>query len=275
MGRALQVISGFVTAPGATFTAWTLAAGDSLAVRNCPFEAKVQLLSAWADNQAAGALRVRSPKLHDNVQGLRMNVVASVVQPLIPDAFIQRLWPQDQLVVEQTGSAVAADIESGALLVYYEDLPGAEGRFIDVETLRERMVNVVGVENTLALGVAGGYSGEEAINAEFDLLKANTDYALMGYLVSAECATVGWRGVDTGNLRVAGPGCDDVKDVTRNWFVNLSTCFKLPLIPVFNAANKAGFLVDGVQDENGVDVTVVSLLAELLPGSVPAAGARR
>lgn len=275
MGRALQVITGQVTAPSTTFTAWTMAAGDSLTIRNCPFDARVQLLSAWADNQAAGTVRVRSPRLHDNVQGIRLGIVASTVQPLLPDGFIQRLFPQDTLVAEQTGSAVAADIETGALLVWYENLPGVEGRFIDVATLRDRMEQIVTIENTLALGTAGGYSGEEAINAEFDLLIANRDYALLGYLCSAECAVVGWRGADTGNVRVGGPGCDDNKEVTRNWFVTLSEQFQLPLIPVFNSANKAGFLIDGVQDENGTDVTVTSIVALLAEGTLPTAGSRR
>jgi len=37
------------------------------------------------------------------------------------------------------------------------------------------------------------------------------------------------------------------------------------MIPVFNSANKAGILIDGAQDENGADVTVQSIFAELAP----------
>jgi hypothetical protein len=126
-----------------------------------------------------------------------------------------------------------------------------------------RIVNVFTVENTLSLGTSGGYSGEEAINAEFDLGKANVDYALLGYTVSAECAMVGWRGADTGNFRVGGPGNEVYKNLTADWFVRLSHAYDLPTIPVFNWSNKSGVLVDGVQDENGTDTTVTSIFAEL------------
>ena len=263
MGKALQVISGFVTAPSTTYTAWTMGAGDSLAVRNAPEGSMISLLDMWADNQAAGQLRVRSPLLHDNVQGINANIVASEVLPLMNGFVGQMLRPQDLLIVEQTGSATSADIESGALLVYWADLPGAAAKLATFEQIRGRIESYMYVTNTLALGTAGGYSGEEAINAEVDQWKANRDYALLGYLVSAECCTVGWRGSDTSNLRVAGPGNELRRDITARWFVDLSRNFGLPLIPIFNAANKSAILIDGVQDENGTDVLVTSIFGLL------------
>jgi hypothetical protein len=271
MGRAVEVVTGFVTAPGAAFgvpaTFWTMAAGNSLVVRNGKDEAGIYLLQMWADNQVAGALRIRSPKLHDNVQGIRATVLLSEVQPLLPIGTKQKLYSQDQLIAEQVGSAVAGDIESGAFLVYYEDLPGVEGRFLTEAQLWPRVRHIFPVENTIALGITGGYTGEEAINAEFDLFKANTDYALLGYLVSAECAVVRWRGADTGNLGIGGPGTETERHLTAQWFLEHARLTGLPLIPVFNSANKQGILLDGAQDENGVDVTVTSIFAELAPAA--------
>jgi hypothetical protein len=263
MGRAMEVITGFAIAPGTTFTSLTMASGNSATIRNAPLGSDIFLLNAWADNQGAGTFRIRSPKLHDNVQGIRLDVTASDVVPLLPPGFRQRLVPQDTLVLEITGSATAGDIETACLLIYYSDLPGTDARLVSPADIMGRIRNIVTVENTLALGTGGGYSGEEAINSEFDLLKANTDYALLGYLVDAECAVVRWRGVDTGNLGVGGPGNETLRNETRDWFVRLSLAYNLPLIPVFNSANKAGLLLDGAQDENGVDVTVTSILAEL------------
>ena len=119
------------------------------------------------------------------------------------------------------------------------------------------------VENTLALGTSGDYSGEEAINSEFDQLKANTDYALLGYNVSVICNAVRWRGSDLGNLGVGGPGNAVDKNMTTNWFVDLSKKTGIPLIPVFNSANKGAILVDGQQDEDGTDTVLTSIFAEL------------
>ena len=263
MGAALELIAGGATAPGATQTALTLGAGSSRTVRNAPFDSDVRLLQAWADVQAAGVLRIRSPRLGDNVQGLRFATTISEPKPLLPMGVSQRLYPQDELTIDLSGSAVAGDIENAALLVYYADLPGVTGRFIGVDEVMGRMVNMHTVENTLATGVAGGFSGEEAVTAEFDLFKANTDYALVGYHVSVECCAVRWRGVDTGNLGVGGPGDELGRDYTADWFVDLSRKSGLPCIPVFNSANMDAVLIDAVQDENGADPVVTSIFAEL------------
>jgi hypothetical protein len=260
---ALEMITGFATAPSSTFTALTMGSGNTLSIRNAKEGSAARILQAWVDAQTGANLRIRSPRMHDNVQGVRVVSTSSELEPLLPNGVGIPVQAQDTITVEITGSATAGDIETACLLVYYEDLPGINGRFISPEDLQGRIKTIMTVENTLALGTAGGYSGEEAINSEFDLMKANTDYALLGYLVSAECAAIGWRGVDTGNLRVGGPGMVESKGLTAEWFVKQSRDFGVPLIPVFNSANKAGILIDGVQDENGVDTTVTSIFAEL------------
>ena len=135
--------------------------------------------------------------------------------------------------------------------------------FISEEDLKTRMINIACVENTLALGTSGDYSGEEAINAEFDQLKANTDYALIGYMVSVICNAVRWRGSDLGNLGIGGPGNAANKFLTSRWFIWLSQKTGIPLIPVFNSANKGALLVDGQQDEDGTDTVLTSIFAEL------------
>lgn len=263
MGMAMQILTGFVTAPSTTLTAWTMASGDSLTVRNAALNSQVYLLNVWTDQQTAGNLEITSPKLHDNAHGIRLYSISSEVQPLLPMGVKQILIPQDPLTVKQSGSATGGDIESGSLLVWYSDLPGQQARLFRWTEIMNRIVNIFTVENTLALGTAGGYSGEVAINATYDFGKANVDYALIGYQVSAECTSVGWRAADTGNVRVGGPGNDVFKKMTGEWFKSLSEYYDLPTIPVFNWANKQGILVDGVQDENGVDVIITSIFAEL------------
>lgn len=266
MPIAMEILGGQVTAPSTTLTALSMFSGNSLTVRNAKADSAVRLMNLWADNQSAGTLRVRSPDLHDNVQGIRLQVAASEPYPLLPGMGKQHLTPQDQLIVELSGSATAGDIEQAFLLVHYEDLPGIEGRFLTFDEFESLACELVTVENTLSLGTAGGWSGEESLKAEYDLLRANTDYAVLGYVVSAECGAIRYRGTDFGNLGIGGPGLADAAWLTREWFVNLARQSGLPTIPIINSANMAAILVDGATDENGTDVTVSTILCMLGSG---------
>ena len=262
---ALELIGGQATQPSTTFTALTMNAGNSNTVRNTNSDVNPILLNAWTDCQAGGNLRIRSPRLHDNVQGIRLVSIIGEPWPLLPFGRSQNLISQDTLTLEITGSNTAGDIECAGFLIYYPELPGVNARFIDADELNTRGVNIMGQENTLATGTAGGWSGQEAINAEFDNFKANTDYALVGYLTSAECCSIRWQGADSGNLGVGGPGNIAPQMGTADWFRKLSDFYKLPLIPVFNSANKNAILIDAHQDENGADPTVTSIFVELAP----------
>jgi len=263
LGPALDTVTAQGTAIGATIAALTAATGDALAIKSGAAGKLIKLLNIWDDVQVAGTGRIRSPRFHDNVQGLRFDTIISDPRPLMPWAAYQRCYENDVLVVELAGSAVAGDIEYIVMLIFYEDLPGISARFIGRDELTRRQGNLSFVENTIATGTGGGYTGGEAINVEFDQFHAGGEYALLGYLVDTECAAVCWRGPDTGNLRVSGPGEETERELTADWFVRLSEEKGIPLIPVIRAENKAATLIDAVQDENGADVTVTSIFAEL------------
>lgn len=267
MGLALELIAAQGTNIGVGPTNLAAVASSTLTVRNARLDSRVILLQAWAKFQVSGFARIRSPKLHDNVRGIQFGVIAAESVPKLPVHFRQPLVPQDVLIFEGSTADAAGDIESLCALLYYEDLAGTAARLISAEDCYNRTQHIVTVHQTLATGATGGFSGEEAINAESDLLKANTDYALLGYVTDVEAAAVSWRGVDTGNLRVGGPATTPGhnEEVTRSWFVNLAKAFAMPMIPVFNSANKGGILVDALQDEGGADVILTSIFAELAP----------
>ena len=185
-GAGLEVITAQGTAVGATLVSIAAVAGDSLAVRAFEQNKMAKILQHWNDVQVAGTSQLRSAKLHDNVRGIRIDTAIGQPWPLLPWGVGQRVYTNDVLIQELAGSAVAGDIESVSSLIYYEDLPGAAARLISVDELMRRAVNISGVENTLALGTTGGYSGSEAINAENDQYHANSEYALVGYLVDVE-----------------------------------------------------------------------------------------
>lgn len=263
LGAAMDIVTGQGTAISATISALTAASGDSFAVKNSPLDKLARILQFWTDVQVAGTGRIRSGRMHDNVQGLRFRTVVGDIRPLMPWGTAQRVYANDVLVVELAGSAVAGDIEAVIMLLYYDDLPGIAGRFITAADLKSRGGNISMVENTIATGTGGGYSGGEAINVEQDQFHAGGQYALVGYLCDVETSAICWRGPDTGNLRVGGPGEETERELTSNWFVRLSMEYGMALIPVISAENKAATLIDAVQDENGADPTVTSIFQEL------------
>jgi hypothetical protein len=260
--KAMQLVTGYVTAPSSTFTALTMASGDTLSVRAMD-GGKAYMLAFWSDQQTAGNVSIRSAQMHDNVQGIRAYSIASEVNPLNPLGAPIQLTEFDTLIIDMTGSATSADIETFSSLWYYDNAKGFAARLVTWDQIKSQVIDYMYGENTLSLGTGAGYSGEETIIVEFDQWKTQYDYALIGYLVSAECAAVGWRGPDTSNLRVGGPGNETAKEITRGWFKDLSQMTGLATIPVFYGQNKGSILVDGAQDENGTDSTVTSIFARL------------
>jgi len=279
MGVAMETIGGFTTAPGAVFTALTPNTGDSFQIRSADITTRPQLLSMWGWNQVTGVFRVRSPRLHDNVQGIRARNVAALVFPRYPvvpgQGFSQPLIPQDVLILENTGSAVGGQIETGHLLIYYPSLPGVAARLTTPAVVQAKGANVMGQEIDLpALGVVGGYTGTTAINAGagLDNFKANTDYAILGGTTDTRCGAVTIRGIDTGNLRVAFPGEPTFADQSADWFMQLSTAYGLPLVPVINSANKFSIFIEAANNQTAASTPVITLyMVELASGAVPGA----
>jgi hypothetical protein len=268
MGVGLQVVSGQVTAPGATITATAAVAGDSFQIQNGSAGKRVWMLDVWAQNQVAGVLEIKSPRLHDNVRAMRFRVTTGDVFPLYPFPIAQLLYPQDILTISQSGSAVGGQFEQNSFLAWYEDLPGIKARLTDIATVLKGAVNIDVLEAAITPGAGGGYTGAQAINVSFDNLIANTDYAIIGYMVDAKVTSIAVRGPDTGNLRVGGPGGSTIREFTRNWFWRLTQFYGIPLIPVFNSANKATTIVDVLQNQAATAVNISLELVQLAPGTV-------
>lgn len=275
MPRALEVVAGFATNPGPTLTTVTVPTGNSNVIRGTDTEKKTWLLSTWAFNATAGELRITSPRLHDQSQGIRNRVTAALTAPLTPGHsarnFAQRLYAQDNLTIQLSGGG--AEIDTAALLIAYDDLAGVAGRFIDVPTLRKSGINIVTAEVTVTAVATGQYGGAVAINSSIDNLIANTDYAIMGGMTDTRGNIIRVSGVDLGNIGVGFPAEPTLRDETANWFMQLSDAFGAPYIPVINSANKTGVTIDVHTNGAGGTYIINLEMVQLAPNSVPATAA--
>lgn len=256
---AMEVVTAQDTAAAAAMTAMVANAGNSLTVRSFPDAANAYIWDMWAQQATAGALRVHSARLHDDVQGILYNIVAGTVRSFFPTQARQKLYPNDVLRLEHTNGGAETDI--GAMLIYYEDLPGVAARLAMWDQVKPRIVNLLTNSVVVAAPVAGNWSAGTAINATTDLLKADTDYAILGYACLGSMAAVGIQSADTGNLRVGGPGTTEVIE-TRDWFVRISTDIGGPAIPIFNSNNRGSTLIS-VANTAAAGTTVYLALAQL------------
>jgi len=256
MGRALELVAALTTAPGATMTTATVLTGVSNVVRDS--RKPIKMVAQWDRRQAAGITRITSALLHDSTVGIQHGCPAAGITTRVL-APAQALYPQDTLNIAMTGSAVAGDIEHMCILIEYDDLPGVSGRFITPAELSRRARNQFSNTIVISSGTSGQFTGSAAVNSAQDQFKANTDYALVGYVIDANAAAaIRYVGPDWGNLGLGGPGYaqGQLWD-TATWFLDLGT------IPVMNSSNKALTLIDCVQDENGADPSVTTMWVEL------------
>jgi hypothetical protein len=262
MPTAMEIITGQVTNPGATITQLTANSGDSFSVRATDISADIEMWNAWAFTNTNLLLRIRSPRMHDQSQNIRLQPPAATPRPLIGLQPSQKLYSQDNLIVEMTGGA--AEVDGASLLIYYADLPGISARLFPWNQVEPLVANLTSVEvDVVSSATAFNYGAALALNSLFDTLIRNVDYAVLGYECSTIGVSVGLRGADTGNLRVGGPLYNQT-ELTSAWFVNLSQANNMaPVIPIINAANVGAILCDCVAQAVSTTFKVTWNLAEL------------
>lgn len=264
MGHALQLNTGYALNPSSTFTAITMNAGEYSTVNAFDPSKRAVLFAPFSPGATAGVARIRSPRLHDFAQGIRMQRGAAVFEPLLTIAAMQPVYPADALTLEVTGGASETDMLGW--LQFFEDLPGIQARLAAWADISSRIRNVLGVEvDTTSGGTAGQYGTARALNFSFDTLKASTDYAILGYEVSAKVGVVCIYGPDTGNQHVGGPGMITPNWLTTNWFKKLSDETGYPCIPIMNANNRGSTYVETADVAASTTCNVTVILAELAP----------
>lgn len=261
MGIGFFLASGKVTNPGAALTALTMNSGDSLTIPSFNKAAGGFLENAWAHSATPGVFRIRSPKFHDNVQGIRLTVPSAEARPLLPDYSDQPVVMLDTLTAELSGGGAETDV--GVLQFYINDLDGSNQQLATWDQVKPRIVNLVTIEvDVAAPGTIGTWSAGSALNATFDQMHASSSYAILGYEVSAACAAIAISGPDTSNLKLGGPGVNNAT-LTRSYFVDQGYYSGRPHIPVIKQANRGATSVFTLSASAPAAINVSLVAAEL------------
>ena len=261
MGLGKDLVAGVVTETGiGNFIAVVAGSGDTFAVRALTPAGTAYLEDVIRHGTATGIVRVRSPLMHDDVQGIRALLPAGCQFIGGTQYFQQQLQALDVLILESTGTNTNVDV--CALGIYYTDIAGISANLVMPGDIAGRIRNIVSVQVACTSSATIGNWADTLINATMDLLHANSQYAVLGYLTDVAVPAVAIRGIDVGNLRCGGPGLL-MPDYTQWYFCDMSMNTGRPHIPVINANNKGGTFVSVLGLTASVAVNVSLIMAEL------------
>jgi hypothetical protein len=243
-----------------TFTALTAVSGDTLTVRSLGNGQHAKLMGLGSKHATAGMVRLTSPFLADDVNGIRSRTLTVDGSSVIDMLGLQHLRGQDPLNLASTGGASAEQVTAW-IQVYYDDLSGGPSLFITAAELEQRTLEYVTLEVPTTAGASGAW-GTAAFSGGTGILKADQVYAVVGYELDVACTAIALLGPDTGNFKVGGPGIT-TRQFTRRYFVDMSRESGLATIPCFNAQNASGTLAYVSDSAGTTAVNVDFILARL------------
>jgi hypothetical protein len=257
MSRVLRSFAGFFTAAGAGTNPATLVAGgtgtlavDAFSSGNCYLE------QLWAAGATTDFVRVRSPRMHDANQGLRLVTGATQRTNLLPWGLDAQVYSSDVPVFEIDATGAGSGVICGTY--GYDNLGQGQSTLATWDEIQPRIKDVMANQFAVTAGAIGSWGAGVTLNNATDNLKADNSYALLGYACSVGVAAFAINGTDTGNFDIAFPGDPDSRE-TRNYFINLSVNSGRASIPVIQANNRAGTIIKST-DAAAATVSQVSLI---------------
>lgn len=262
---AIDTVVGTKANPGATISTVTMNTGDPNVIRSFQPPARARIERIIRAGTSSGSVRLTSPLLHDPTRGITFTSAESPTVFPMPQEIGQNVISQDTLTIAVSGGTAETDLV--ALAIYYESLQGANGRYYmpsDVLPLIDQIKPVVvAVTNSATIGAWT----DTVITTTENLMRADNDYAVLGYVVDTAQAVVTVKGIDTGNLRVGGPGTTATDD-TADYFIQWSMREGTPHIPVINASNNGAIFVS-TADTVASSTSNVQLILGHLTRSLP------
>jgi hypothetical protein len=217
--------------------------GDSFTLRSQDTNKKLFLFDILINFAVSSNVIIKSARMHDNVNGI--NIPALAASPVLPNLryVLQPMIQQDNLSVIGGIGGGAATFDNALISFFYEDLIGAPGNLQTQDYVISRLKNILTVPIGVTPSAIGDWSAGAALNSTVDLLKANTNYAVLGAWCDASSGAIAISGPCTGNVKFAAPTQGGVPYDGSSYFIDISHKTGLPLIPVLNSADKGGTFV--------------------------------
>lgn len=272
MGAVLTSISAFKqTLGGGAFEALAAVSGDSLSVLYFDPTSSAYVEEVIAGNSTQRMeVAIFSPRFGDNQFGLRVQHMFNPTQAspagppqwLMPRELDIPIFPSDTLNVSVNAPAAAGNANV-SLQVYYQNVPGAGQRLASWDQIRGiGWVRVLGIEVTVTPGTTGQAGTAVAINANDARLRANLDYAILGYVVDTSGLVFRLKGPDTSGFPILMPVSFDARN-TGDYFIFQDSLRGTPHIPVINSNNAGSTLIDGIAHNNPGATKVSLIMAEM------------
>jgi hypothetical protein len=259
------------SATGSAFASDQLAActGDALTILNFENQTRAYIEEIVSENSAHKCeFAIFAPNFGDPILGFRyqhmFNPTLSGADgapqfALAPNIDLP-VYRSDMLTIQSL--CTASDNLNVVLQVYYEDAPTPKQRIVSWEQISGNIRQYLAVEVTVTPGTTGNYGTAVALNANDDRLVGERDYALVGYSMDQPVLSIGIKGPDTGNYRIAMPGNWDQRR-SAGYFQDQDFRRPTPHIPVINALSRTQTFLDGLSASNAGATKVSLHFAEL------------
>lgn len=205
-------------------------------------------------------VRLISPRLHDNVTGVSFQALESPTEFLLPSELMQPLYSVDTITVQ--ADAAASSDTVAALFNYYTDAPGLNADLRPWSAIKGRILGIKPVEVDVTSSATIGAWSDTVITTTENQLKANYEYAVLGFEVSANFLCVGIKGPATSNLRICVPGASPTLKLT-DYFKHLEDLTTRPHIPVIQANDRGATFISVAANTASAAGNVFAILAWL------------
>lgn len=264
MGLAMDTVlydvhNAATTALGLT-TATLTNSGDPAQIRSFPDSAFARLVAVDLHGSGTRQCRVTSPRMHDNVTGLTFQSGEAPTQFLLPAEIGEPMYSVDTLAV--SADAAASSDSLVALEVFYSNLPGIDAQLKTWHEIKSRFIRTKVMEVSVTTSATPGTWVDTVITTTENQLKADYEYALLGFEASAAISVMGLKGPATGNLRICCPGSSETLDIT-SYFIWMSERHGLPMIPVFKANDRGATNISTAAFGASTASNVYAILAQL------------